>query len=227
MPDERLYGEKEVEQIFDAATTDRDPPHHSASTGSALTLRQLQDIGRQVGIDPERIADAARAIDSKPPAGRRFEMPLTVRRTVPLSRAPTEAEWLILVSELRETFDAAGRIGRQPGIYEWRNGNLHAYIEPTPSGYRLRMGTRKGNAVGWGTAGLAAIAGSSLGFAALGVTGALADGLVGPLILGWVGMGTLAAALIPLPRWARTRREQMEHIARRAQALLGSGDEAG
>ena len=227
MSDERVYREAEVDQIFEAATTEREHRHPSASSGNALTLRELQEIGRQVGIDPERIAEAARAIDAPPSGGRGFGIPLTVRRTVPLSRAPTEAEWLVLVTELRETFDAPGRVGRQHGIYEWSNGNLHAFIEPTASGYRLRMGTRKANAIAWGTVGVAAIAGSTLGFTALALTGSLADGLVGPLILGWLGVGSLAGALIPLPRWARTRRAQMEHIARRAQALLGSGNEGG
>ena len=222
MSDERRYREEEVKQIFEAASMEPDTRNQSASTRDALTLRELQEIGRQVGIEPERIAEAARAIDSSPPDADRLA-PITVRRTVALPRAPTEAEWLMLVTELREIFDARGRVGDTGGIYEWSNGNLRAYIEPTTAGYRLRMGTRKSNAMALGVAGLAAIAWSTAVFVGLSLTGNLADGFLAPLIVSVLGAGTLGATLFRLRSWARTRAEQMEYIAGRAQALLGSG----
>jgi hypothetical protein len=227
MSDERLYREEEVNQIFEAAAKEPDTRHQPAPTGNALTLRELQEIGRQVGIEPKRIAEAARAIDSGAPAAQPFGVPITVRRTVALPRAPTEAEWLMLVTELRETFDAPGKVGASRGIYEWSNGSLHAFIEPTATGYRLRMGTRKRNAVAMGTAGLVGMAWSALALVGLSVTGNLAEGFMAPVIVSVLGAGVLGAALFRVPSWARTRAEQMERIARHAQALLGSGTENG
>src|SRR5688500_19578562 len=104
MSDERRYDEDEVKRIFEAASTAAEAPR------GALTLRELQDIGHEVGIAPALISEAALAIDStrpfEPPPG----VPVTVRHTVSLSRAPTEAEWRMLVSDLRETFDAPGKL---------------------------------------------------------------------------------------------------------------------
>ena len=150
-----------------------------------------------------------------------------MRRTAPLPRAPTEAEWLILVTEVRETFDASGYLGASKGLYEWSNGNLRVCIEPTATGHRLRMETRKNSAVGMGAAGVVGIGWSAFVVAGLSLTGNLAEGLLAPVIVSLLGAGSLGAALFRLPGWARTRAEQMEYIARRAQALLSSETESG
>jgi len=59
MSDERLFREEEIRQIFEAASTEPEPRYQSGSARNALTLRELQEIGRQVGIEPERIEQAA------------------------------------------------------------------------------------------------------------------------------------------------------------------------
>ena len=45
-------------------------------------------------------------------------------------------------------------------------------------------------------------------------------GIVIPLMLAGIGMATLASNLLRLPRWARVREGQMEHLAGRVGALL-------
>ncbi len=62
---------------------------------------------------------------------------------------------------LRETFDARGRLKAEGSFRQWTNGNLQALLEPTSSGHRLRLSTRKGDvkalvAVGIGLLGAAA-----------------------------------------------------------------------
>ena len=89
MPNERLYKEEEVKKIFEAASLEPHARDQSASPRDALTLREVQEIGRQVGIAPERIADAALAIDSSPPSENPFGVSVNVRRTVALPRGPT------------------------------------------------------------------------------------------------------------------------------------------
>ena len=114
-----------------------------------LTLAELQAIGHEVGLPPERIFEAASALDRRrevPPSRTSLGVPISVGLTVDLPRAPTDREWDMLVAELRTTFRARGRVESTGGSRQWVNGNLHAYVEPTQSGYRLRMGTLKGNA---------------------------------------------------------------------------------
>ncbi len=225
MMDERRYMEEESEEIFEAAATAGDSDRHALSSAKGFTLAELQEIGREVGLAPERIADAATALEvrrSALPRRTSFGMPISVGRIIDLPRAPTDREWELLVGELRETFNAQGKVGSSGSVRQWTNGNLHAYIEPTEAGYRLRLGTLKGNA---GVLNMMGIAGMGMGtvlFGALLLTGSLADDMVGPLVFGVVGAATMISNLIRLPRWARRREEQMEYIAARAQALIGS-----
>src|SRR5687767_11469534 len=212
MSDERRYDEDEVKRIFEAASTAAEAPRGS------LTLRELQDIGHQVGIAPALISEAALAIDAKRSVVPQSGFPVTVRQTVPLPRAPTDAEWRMLVSDLRETFDAPGKIGQSAGMFEWRNGNLHAFIEPTTAGYRLRMGTRNTGIVSTAVAGAAALVWSAAVVAGLATTG---DVLVVPAIVSVVGAGALGSSVFRLRNWARTRANQMRHIGHRARTLLG------
>jgi hypothetical protein len=149
MTDERRYQDEEVAEIFEAAATPQRSNPRALSSGDGLTLEQLQEIGREVGVAPERIAEAATALDlrrSALPQRTNLGMTISASRTVGLPRAPTDREWELLVGELRETFQAQGKDGSQAGVRQWTNGNLHASIEPTEDGYRLRMGTLKGSA---------------------------------------------------------------------------------
>jgi hypothetical protein len=212
MLDERRYDEDEVKRIFEAASTAAEAPR------GALTLRELQDIGHQVGIAPALISEAALAIDARRSVVPQSGFPVTVRQTVPLPRAPSDAEWRMLVSDLRETFDAPGKIGQSAGMFEWRNGNLHAFIEPTTAGYRLRMGTRNTGIVGMAVAGAAALVWSAAVVAGLSATG---DVLLVPGIVSVLGAGALGTSVFRLRNWARTRASQMRHIADRARAMLG------
>src|SRR4051812_20906351 len=119
MPDERKYRDEEVAEIFEvAAAARRDAGPNALSPAGGMTLAELQAIGGEVGLAPERIAEAAAALDLRRDAFRRndFGMPVAVRRTVDLPRAPTDREWEMLVAELRETFNTRGREGSRGGI---------------------------------------------------------------------------------------------------------------
>jgi hypothetical protein len=155
------------------------------------------------------------------PRGTYLGIPVSVGRAVELPRAPTDREWAILVSMLRDTFGARGRADSDGELREWRNGNLRASIAPTESGgYRLTLRTRKGNAVQTMTAGIIA---SLWGLVLLALylfagTGSLTSLLL-VLLIGGVLLGS---GVLGLPGWAAEREAQMESIAARAQALLGS-----
>jgi hypothetical protein len=150
-------------------------------------------------------------------------MPLSAAHIVELPRALTDREWALVVADLRETFNARGKESSQGETRQWSNGNLHAFVEPTRTGYRLRLGTVKGDAVPLNRMGAAGMAmGLVVGFASflfVGPPGALA----GAVALGGMGAGAFAMNALRLPRWARQREQQMKAVAERTRALVGPG----
>ncbi len=226
MTDERRYGDEEVREIFELASSTKEPGMPARTGGEGLTLAELKEIGKEVGLDPERVGQAATALEVRratPPARKILGMPLTVGRVVDLPRAPTDSEWERLVAELRQTFGAKGKVSVHGSLREWRNGNLHASVEPTESGYRLRLGTLKGSAVAVTRGGTIAIVFSLVMLAVLAMTGQLEEDFALVLIFAMMGGAALASNVLTLPRWARERDEQMDYIAHRARAIIGPG----
>ncbi|MGH8637779.1 MAG: hypothetical protein ACREUZ_11665, partial [Burkholderiales bacterium] len=151
-----------------------------------------------------------------PTSRRLLGLPIGVGRTIDLGRRLSDDEWEQLVVDLRETFDARGRIRQDGSFRQWTNGNLQALLEPTPDGHRLRLRTVKGNAIGWISGGLVVIGGAAVGFIAAMVQGGAASQLLSsfaPMVA--IGGAMFGIGAFLLPGWARTRRRQMEEIAER------------
>ncbi|MGD2070316.1 MAG: hypothetical protein PVI57_16695 [Gemmatimonadota bacterium] len=232
MTEDRRYDEDEVRQIFDeaaASPSDRLPGPREAGPSDGLTLEELQSIGEEVGLPPERIADAAASLErrgSSPARRTLLGAPLTVGRTVALPREPTDREWGMLVAELRQTFGARGRVEGYGRTREWSNGNLHARIEPSGTGPILRLGTLKASALTMSRAG-----GFMLALGLVLVTVALLGGggsvqLDLPVLLSLLGGGLVGSSVLRLPPWARRREKQMEHIAGWTHGLLEAPPDA-
>lgn len=225
MTNERRYREEEVRRIFEAAAREGEVDGRALVPTEGPTLAELQAIGREVGLAPERIAQAARALNQPGgalPRRTHFGMPVAVGRIVDLPRAPTDREWELLIGELRATFGARGKVRSEGSLREWSNGNLHACIEPTETGHRLRLGTLKGNALAMTRMGLFGVGMGLMTLIALVIRGGLADGLFAPVFLGTMGAVVFLSSIFGLPRWAREREGQMEYIASRARALIGA-----
>jgi hypothetical protein len=222
---ERKYQGEEVKEILGLAADRAEVGQPAVSDDGGLTLSELQEVGLEVGMDPGRIAEAALAVDTRRevlPRKTSLGMPVSVGRVIELPRAVTDREWELLVAELRETFGARGQVTSHGGVREWTNGNLHAFLEPTETGHRLRLRTHKGGAMALNRMG---VAGLVIGLILL--TMFLTTGpspvrleLVMMLLVG-MGGGALATNLVSLPRWARDREGQMEYLAGRVEALLG------
>ena len=224
MSEERRYRDDEVRQIFALATTGQEGEPAPVSASEGLTLAELQAVGLEVGVEPELVARAAQSLDANRevlPRGRTLGMPISVGRLVELPRNPTDREWELLVTELRTTFGAKGIVSSHGGFREWSNGNLHALIEPTESGYQLRLATVKSGAVEMNLLG-----GIFFSFAAMLSILLIAKGkpeaLALPAFFAAAGVAGLGWNIIRLPRWASRREKQMEQIANRAKELLSS-----
>lgn len=221
---ERRYDDDEVRRIFEAAAEARGTaPQGEGSSEGGLTLPELQEIGREVGMSPERIAQAAHSLDVRAPtlpSRRLLGMPLSVGHVVELPRAPTDAEWAVLTGEMRQIFSARGRLGGAEGFREWSNGKLHVLVEPTADGARLRFGTLKSGAAGMAWVGIGFALFAVITFVLSMIT---PGGRVAPAVaLYGIGGAVLAGStLVRLPGWAREREEQFHYLGERARALIG------
>ncbi|HEX6037767.1 hypothetical protein [Longimicrobium sp.] len=228
MLDERRYGDDEVAEIFRAAATPAAPAAGGGSAAVApaagFTLAELQSIGGEAGLAPERVAQAAAALDLRRNVVVRRDLgiPVSVGRTVELPRAPMDREWEMIVADLRDTFRARGRVEVNGDLREWRNGNLHAYVEPTPAGYRLRIRTTKGDAAGTNRMGAMSLVAALVTLVIMFASGTLAESFFVPMMLALMGAGTLGYNALRLPGWASEREAQMEEVAARAVSLLSA-----
>lgn len=226
---ERRYSDEEVAAIFERAAQSqaglqRQQQPHAISHG--MTLGELQQIGRDVGIPPELVASAAREMDHAGQPTERKYLGLTfgVGRTVALPRRLSDEEWERVVADLRETFDARGTVRREGSTRMWSNGNLQVMLEPTATGHRLRMRTVKGDSRGYVSGGLGMIAIGVLATIAKTIGGEADMGMIASLwTLTAIGLGMVTAGTIRLPSWARRRRRQMEEIAARTVAISETG----
>jgi len=223
---ERRYNEEEAAAIFAKAAHTQEPGPRQVTPSSGMTLAELQEIGREVGLAPDAVARAAALIDRVPrPSTRRFlGLPLGVGRSIELGRSLTDAEWERLVVDLRETFDARGRIHSEGSFRQWTNGNLQALLEPGETGQRLRLRTLKGSSFSLMMGGL-----GTLGIAfTIAVTSALRGGLsdAGSLgsvvLLMTVGTGMFGVGALRLPSWARLRAQQMEGVIERLREKIAA-----
>ncbi len=230
VPMDRRYSEQEIALILEQAGAAQDRAQDGAQdagsnalatrSGEGLTLTQLQEIGVEVGISPAFVARAAEAVargDLVPTQRRTWlGLPVGVSRTVDFGRPISDKEWDRMVVNLRETFDARGRVQREGAFRQWTNGNLQALLEPTTTGHRLRLSTRKGDVpVRAIMGGLMLTFGTVLGTLAVlrgtGDTGAM----VATGFLALMGIANLLSVGVQLPAWARTRASQMESITAR------------
>ena len=218
---ERRYSDAEIAQIFERATSGH--ALQATRTAEGMTLAELQSIGEEAGIPAEQITRAAASLSrtEAKPTERLLGMTTGVGHTVHLARKLTDEEWERFVAEVRETFNAHGKMTIEGSLKRWSNGNLQVLLEPTEAGHRVRFLTVKGNAPWIVGGGLALTAAGVIGEVTAVLTGVAHDlGLVGFFgVLGAIGIGAVATTALRLPRWASTRKAQMEELGARVSAM--------
>jgi len=212
---DRRYNDKEIAAIFRAATEGPLSPQRQVPPEEGLTLADLQAIGREVGISPAAVAQAAQALDIRRETAARtfFGLPIGVARTVNLNRRLTDPEWERLVVQLREVFNARGTTRSDGSLRQWTNGNLQVLLEPTEAGHRLRFRTLHGAARASMGAGLAVFGVTATVAVATAISGHLGDAIPEIVLLLAAGMAMIVNGALRLPRWARLRGRQMDALA--------------
>lgn len=224
LSEERRYDDGEVAEILERATSEPTSPteaHRALTPGEGLTLTDLQQIGNEVGIHPDRIADAARALEhgsATMTVERYLGATRAVSRTVQIDRALTEDEWAGLVADLRRTFNAKGKVEGHGVLRSWSNGNLLVAVEPHGAGYAVNMSTRKGNVTQFTLmGGMFALMGVAI---VIGTLLGTDDSLARGALFAAFGIGQIVWVRARLPGWAELRSQQMEGLARRIPLML-------
>lgn len=221
---ERRFTEDEVAEIFARATEVHTSTRRQLASPEGLSLTELQAIGKEAGISAELVEQAARALDQPaPPKAPTFlGIPIGVAHTVELGRRLSDEEWDLFVVQLRETFDARGKLSTEGSFRQWTNSNLQVLVEPSGNGHRVRFRTLKDSARIYMTVGVVMGAASLVTVLAAVFTGAVEPlaALSGVGGMGLIGVGFFLAGAVQLPSWARKRREQMERLGAK---LLGPG----
>jgi len=220
---ERRFNETEVAAIIQTATNWKEPRGQSVPSGEGLTLGQLQEIGRDIGISADIMSGAADAVKDvgKTEIRRFLGLPLRVERNVKLRRRFSEDEWDQVVADLREIFHGAGVLTEDGSLRQWSNGHMEVVLEVNAITQRIRLRSFKGRALILTGAG-SGICGAGLGV--LGSTllsGAAADPRLVTLFAftAAVGAAIVAATAFRLTTWARRRDTQMSEVAARVIAL--------
>lgn len=215
---QRRYNEEEVAAIFERAAEAQHTSLAHLPAGEGMTLTDLQEIAREVGISGEDLADAARALDMdrRPTSRRLLGFPVGVGLTIDLGRTLSDEEWERFVVDLRETFDTRGILKSEGSLRTWVNGNLQAHLEPTGAGHRIRLRTVKGDARGLILGGLG-IAGSGIVAFLISAFGGVSDaGVLSALgVITASGAAMFGVGALRLPGWARLRRRQMKDLGER------------
>lgn len=224
MGKERTFSENEVREILDLAIGKEDAPVQSITSVDGLTLPQLQEVGREVGLPAHRITEAVAVFEGRGelvPRGKSLGLPVSVGSVVSLPRSPSDREWELRIAELRTTFGVKGEVTSHGGLREWSHGTLHVFLEPTETGYRLRMADTS-LAVG----GLA-LGGMFLAFALLifvVLLGKVDPGakFAVPVFFSLIGGGLIGGTAMMVPGWAREQEKRMKHIGSYAVSLLAA-----
>ena len=223
---ERRFNEEEVAAIFERAAEAQQKSKYPLGPGEGMTLTDLQEIGGEVGISGEQLAQAAKAIElgGRQTSREFLGLPVGVGLTIDLGRKLSDDEWERFVADLRETFDARGTLRSEGSLRQWANGNLHAYLEPSVTGHRIRLRTVKGDARGMIVGGLIMAGFATVSLMAAALQGALGDVgfLTSQALLAAGGTAMFGVGALRLPRWARLRRRQMEEVAARVAVTASS-----
>lgn len=181
---------------------------------SSHSLESIQDIARQVGIDPRLVAEAATNLDV-PSANRSlFGAPSAFRVARRLSGSPAPIDHAAVLGTIRDHLPFAGEARNVGDGIEWHAGPADnktvVAISPSANGPTLRIDARQ-----QGPKAMLYLAAGTVGVTAGVASVAL---LAAPAVAVAVGLGTLAAS------FASARAIWNLHVKRRSKRFQALSD---
>ncbi len=224
MGTERRYNEEEIARIFKQATADQESADKKEGTGEGLTLDEIAEIGKEAGINPALIANAAATIDHEPsvlPATKTLGFTVSVGRSAKLPAPFSDKDWDMLVDDLERTLGVSGDVHQNGTLREWSSINVKCVVEPHGAGYQLVLHALNDNARSGLKGGLFIL-----------LTGLFLTVLLGSSSMDWqtmivlmfaaVGIWGFGRAAYRLPGWRAEQARNLDEIAKRAVSRMGA-----
>ena len=142
----RRFTEEEAERVFARAAARQ---HAHSTPPDGLTLAELQQIGREAGLDPEHVVAAVAetdAVGTPVPSASYLGVPVEPRASRLFEGEVTDEAWEQMVTRLRRTFRSKGMPVELGRVREWSSGpqsNLHVSLEPVEGGTLVSLETSK------------------------------------------------------------------------------------
>lgn len=216
---ERTYTDQEVALILRRAMERQED---GTERSGGLALRDVQEIAREIGIDPELVNEVAGQL---PLAGSGNEgrwLGEPMRYELRLSHdAPSTPEQLQdLMMQIRSIMQQQGQVHEVLGALEWKSG---ADVDQVAVTARVRGDRTTVQIVAdrGGAAALSAIGFTAIGLFSAAVTGSILDpGLIGGIAL--MSSGAAAGGLLGWATWRRGSRLFRAKLARLAEGIRQS-----
>ncbi len=191
-PPQRRFTEREVRTIL-RRVADMRGPGSALGDADGPTLPQLQQAAGELGLDPSLVEAAAREITADREGGfwrRLLGGPASVEAVEVVAGSVSEADWPLLVDEIREASGRLGELKPVGGSFAWSSGagdtdSLDVTAVPDGEHTRVRVSARFG-----GLAGLMIVL--------PGIFGLLAGGIASGLLMDNVHGLSAAAGLAVL-----------------------------
>ena len=217
----RRYTDEEFARVLHTALQLQDRDTSGWSGGHGLTLEQMKEAAREVGIDPALVDRAVALLPRKATSWERLVGGPTRYRLSHSAPVPPDPDAVVqVVDRIRAELGVAGRLSSELDGVTWETegelSQLHVALFPSATGTEVRVAVNRDPAfiLTW----FLSLAG---GLVAAGVTGGIIDPTAaeGTLIMGsGVGGGLVLARLL----WRRSTRI-IRHRAERLMALITRG----
>jgi len=115
----KLYNEKEIGSILKrAAEMSADD---ALSTGSGLTIEELQQIGSEAGLNPDMVLKAAAELQRSGPERERnfFGGPISYSNELVVEGEIDAELWEEILASIRNTFKDPGSVTSRTNVFEW------------------------------------------------------------------------------------------------------------
>ncbi len=222
----RRYSGGEVEQIVKRAT---EMEAGAPTAGGAMTIGSVEALAGEVGIAPEMVRAAARALEPRvepsPPRNPWIDGPTAFSYERVVEGELPDTEWQVLVDEIRRVLKNPGQISQFGRSFSWvagRSPGIRRDLEIAVSvrGGRTRITIQEG---------LSQLIGAVYG----GIGGGMGGGGMGPIIGIMAGalhlVGPAVALIVPVwlaATYATARAVYRKSTKRRARELWCRGGSA-
>ncbi|MCC7132050.1 MAG: hypothetical protein IT352_05365 [Gemmatimonadales bacterium] len=194
----RRFTDQEVAQVLQRATELEDRRPTELPTAPGLSLADLHEIGREVGLGPDAVDAAVRSVEAnaRPRVAAGLVAPLSAKLSWDVPGTLTRADLERLIRLVEERVDLTGTVSEALGTVRWTSvprgnkfeRNIQVSLTPGETDTRIEVVGRYPAALrgllqllpaGWG----AMIAGAVVASAATGLVASLA------VMLGAMGVG--------------------------------------